>query len=138
MFDIESLSWIALSMLKLQYSIIASIFFYFSWKSIFLTFIGGFLDVYLITQLGRDIERFLIKKFPGKFKRFSRKNRLLARFRRRWGIVGISFITPMVLGIPLGIIICLGITTNKWLIIKYMTLSILFWMTILLLIKLFM
>ena len=125
-------------MLKLQYSIIASIFFYFSWKSIFLTFIGGFLDVYLITQLGRDIERFLIKKFPGKFKRFSRKNRLLARFRRRWGIVGISFITPMVLGIPLGIIICLGITTNKWLIIKYMTLSILFWMTILLLIKLFM
>jgi hypothetical protein len=137
-FDIESLSWIALSMLKLQYSIIASIFFYFSWKSIFLTFIGGFLDVYLITQLGRDIERFLIKKFPGKFKRFSRKNRLLARFRRRWGIVGISFITPMVLGIPLGIIICLGITTNKWLIIKYMTLSILFWMTILLLIKLFM
>ena len=125
-------------MLKLQYSIIASIFFYFSWISIFLTFIGGFLDVYLITQMGRDIERFLIKKFPGKFKRFSRKNRLLARFRRRWGIVGISFITPMVLGIPLGIIICLGITSNKWLIIKYMTLSILFWMTILLLIKLLM
>jgi len=137
-FEIESLSWIALSMLKLQYSIIASIFFYFSWKSIFLTFIGGFLDVYLITQLGRDIERFLIKKFPGKFKRFSRKNRLLAKFRRRWGIFGISFITPMVLGIPLGIIICLGITTNKWLIIKYMTLSILSWMTMLLLIKLLM
>ena len=136
MFDIESLSWVALSMLKLQYSIIASVFFYFSWKSIFLTFIGGFLDVYLVTQLGRDIERFLIKKFPGKFKRFSRKNRLLAKFRRRWGIFGISFITPMILGVPLGVIICLGITTNKWLIIRYMTLSILFWMTILLLIKL--
>jgi hypothetical protein len=135
-FDIESLSWVALSMLKLQYSIIASVFFYFSWKSIFLTFIGGFLDVYLVTQLGRDIERFLIKKFPGKFKRFSRKNRLLAKFRRRWGIFGISFITPMILGVPLGVIICLGITTNKWLIIRYMTLSILFWMTILLLIKL--
>ena len=122
--------WIIFSMLKLQYAMIASTLIDFSFLYSTLTIIGGILGVYIFTQLGRDFEKLIIVKFPKRFKKFSRKNRFLAKLRRKWGIWGISFLTPILLGIPLGVFISLTITTNKWSVIKPMSISIIFWISL--------
>lgn len=98
-----------------------------SWLFILITLLGGLFGVVIFTQIGYDIEKWVIRKFPKKFKRFSFKNRLLVKLRRRGGIIGISFLTPILLGIPLGVALCLTLTTDKKSVIKPMIISLLLW-----------
>lgn len=123
----KEIFWMIFSIFEIKYSIILSTIIDFSFLYILYTIIGGILGVYIFTQLGRDIEKLLVKRFPKWFKKFSRKNRILAKLRRKWGIWGISFLTPIILGIPIGVAVSLTLTTNKWSIIKPMSFSILFW-----------
>jgi len=118
--------WIILSMLKYQFCLIASTVAQ-SWILLLLTLLGGILGIIIFTQIGYDLEKWIVKKFPKWFKRFTLKNRILVGLRRRWGILGISFLTPVLLGIPVGVALCLTLTTDKRKIIRPMILSLIVW-----------
>jgi membrane protein YqaA with SNARE-associated domain len=113
-------------MLKYQFCLITSTVTQ-SWILLLLTLLGGILGIIIFTQIGYDLEKWLVKKFPKWFKRFTLKNRILVRLRRRWGIWGISFLTPVLLGIPVGVALCLTLTTDKRKIIRPMILSLIVW-----------
>jgi len=98
--------------------------------------IGGIIGIIIFTQIGLDLEKWLVKKFPKWFKRFTLKNRILVKLRRNFGIWGISFLTPILLGIPVGVALCLTLTTDKRKIIKPMIFSLVVWTSIFLLLVL--
>jgi len=119
--------WFFLSILKFQYCMtISTIFMDNNWF-IFDTYIGGLFGVFLFTQLGDKIQRFLLNRFPNKFKRFSRKNRFIVKLRRLVGVTGISFLTPILLGIPLGVMILTTMTNKKSVIYLNMLISLSVW-----------
>jgi len=118
--------WMILSMIKYQFCLITSTVVQ-SWLLLLLTLIGGIIGIVIFTQIGYDLEKWLVKKFPKWFKRFTLKNRILVKLRRNWGIWGISFLTPILLGIPVGVALCLTLTTDKRKIIKPMVLSLVSW-----------
>lgn len=62
-----------------------------------------------------------------KKKIFNPRNRRLVRIWSEWGILGIAFITPVLLSIPLGTIITTRLVHNKKKVFIYMFCSILFW-----------
>jgi len=113
-------------MIKYQFCLITSTVVQ-SWLLLLLTLIGGIIGIVIFTQIGYDLEKWLVKKFPKWFKRFTLKNRILVKLRRNWGIWGISFLTPILLGIPVGVALCLTLTTDKRKIIKPMVLSLVSW-----------
>lgn len=118
--------WIIFSIFKYPLSLFTSLIsgscLYFS-----LTLIGGIIGIVLFTQIGSRFEKWLVRRFPKRFKRFSFKNRMLVKLRRNWGVWGIAFLTPMVLGIPVGVGLALALTTSKTKIIKSMIVSIVIW-----------
>lgn len=116
--------------LKFQFALFYSTIVATSPVLILETLIGGFLAVSLFSFMGTKIERFILKKFPNKFKRFSRKNRILSRLRKMGGIHGISFLTPVLLGIPVGVLLCLTMTTDRKRIVAPMFASITFWIIV--------
>lgn len=122
--------WIIISGLKFQFALFYSAIVATSPLLILETLIGGFLCVSLFSFLGSKIERYIIQRFPGRFKRFSRKNRILSRIRRMGGINGIAFLTPVLLGIPVGVLICLTLTTDRKKIITPMFASVGFWIIV--------
>lgn len=124
-----------LSMIKYQFCLITATVA----QSLFLlllTMIGGIIGIIIFTQIGLDLERWLVNKFPNWFKRFTFKNRILVKLRRNFGIWGISFLTPILLGIPVGVALCLTLTTDKRKIIRPMIFSLVIWTLIFLLLVL--
>lgn len=118
--------WVVLSMIKYQFCLITATVAQ-SWLLLLLTLIGGLIGIVIFTQIGYDLEKWLVKKFPKLFKKFTFKNRILVKLRRSWGILGISFLTPILLGIPVGVALCLTLTTDKRKIIRPMALSLVCW-----------
>ena len=127
--------WVILAILKFEFSIVTATIAH-SPLLILCSIFGGILGIVLFTQIGYDVEKWLVKKFPNRFKKFSWKNRHLVRIRRRWGIWGIAFLSPILLGPPIGSLLCLSLTTDKMKIIKSMVISLLAWSLIFLVIGL--
>ena len=127
--------WVILSMLKFEFSIVTATIAH-SPLLVISSMIGGILSVILFTQIVSNIERWLVKKFPKRFRKFSWKNRHLVRIRRKWGIWGISLLSPVLLGIPVGILLCLNLTTDKMKIIRPMVASVIGWSLVFLVISL--
>jgi hypothetical protein len=113
------------------------------WETILATVIGGisgvFFFVFLSEKLVIFFRRFQSAKnsmqgnhssAPQK-KKFSRYSRFLVRFSRRFGLLGLAFITPSILSIPLGTFISSRLNDkfvrNKPRLIIYLIASVLFW-----------
>lgn len=72
------------------------------------------------------------KRKPGKVvKRFTRKNRFLAKFRRTYGFWGIIISTPLFLTIPLGAFLAGKYYARRRFLVFYMILSIVGWAAVL-------
>ncbi len=67
-------------------------------------------------------EPVIIKK-----KIFTKRNRLLVKLKVKYGLMGIAFLTPVLLSIPIGTFIATKLVTNKKKIILYMSVSVVFW-----------
>ena len=122
-----SIFWIIMSMLRFEVVLITSTLIIHSPVTTIETLIGGILGIVLFTQLGVDIEKWIAKRFSRKFKKFSWKNRMLVKLRRRWGLWGIALLTPIIIGIPIGVLLSIPLTTDKMKIIKPMVVSVIFW-----------
>ncbi len=67
------------------------------------------------------------KKTVPKPKVFTKRNRKLVTIWRRYGLMGIAFITPVVISIPIGTIVACRLVHDKKKIFLYMFVSIMFW-----------
>lgn len=124
------LVWILLSILKFQVTMVTSTIFSNSVPMTIESLIGGLLGIIIFTYIGVSLEKWIIKKYPNKFKKFSWRNRKLAILRKKGGIFWISILTPILIGIPIGVLLCSTLTTDKMSIIKPMVISVFIWTSI--------
>jgi hypothetical protein len=60
-------------------------------------------------------------------KKFTRKNKLIVRVKRRFGLIGIAFLTPLLLSIPIGCFLSVRYFKVKHKILIHMYVSVIFW-----------
>ena len=95
------------------------------WETAIFTALGMIASVILFTQIGEIVKNKIQGnlKRKGKYKLFSRKNRRLVRIWKKFGIVGIAFLTPLLLTPIGGTIIALSFGVKRRYIFLYMTIS---------------
>lgn len=92
---------------------------------------GGMLGVFIYLYLWDFI--LLIKKKIVKPKphvvhiKINKKIRRIVHFSRTWGIYGIALVTPTIISMPVGTLICRAIEKSKWHIKLVMFFSLSFW-----------
>ena len=122
-------------------------------ESVVYCVVGGMLGVWFFTffslelQIGINwIRRKILRAFNGtrlivrpgheedlvhpvnqQRKVFSKRSRRFVKLWRRYGMVGVSFLTPVILSIPVGTVVLNLFEDNKVRIFIYMFVSVLFW-----------
>lgn len=91
--------------------------------------IGMMVTVTLVTFFGNYIGQFFSNIFRRKTKKkvFTKSNRLAIKVRRRFGLIGISFLTPILFSPILGAILAIAFRYQKKEIILNMLLSACVW-----------
>lgn len=93
-----------------------------------LTILGMMTTVYIFTYFGTHIRHFSQRVFASKDRKiFTRKNRKYVRIWLKYGVPGMSFLTPVLLSPLGGAILVNAFGGKKRDIIKYMWMSSLFW-----------
>ncbi len=78
-----------------------------------------------------EITYLIVDEKEPKKKVFTSRSRKFVRLWKKYGLFGVSFLTPVVISIPLGTIILNAFEDNKQKIFLYMFFSILFWAVLL-------
>ncbi len=100
--------------------------------TVILTIAGMMTSVTLFTFLGEYVRVWYFKKFQKKDSRvFTRKKRTMVRVWRRFGMIGVAMLTPVILSPIGGTIIAVSFGEDKWRIFIYMLLSSILWSLIL-------
>ncbi len=92
--------------------------------------IGGTLGAFIFIWSAKYIKIGFRKLFPKKAKEkriFTKKNRMIVRIKRSYGLIGIAFITPPLLSMPIGTIIAATMYKNKTRVFTVLFASVLFW-----------
>lgn len=93
-----------------------------------LTILGMMTTVYLFTYFGTYIRHFTQSIFRSKDKKiFTKKNRKYVQLWLKYGVAGMSFLTPVLLSPLGGAILVNAFGGRKKDIIKYMWMSSIFW-----------
>ena len=102
-------------------------------KSILVTTLGGMAGVAFFVYLKKLLLLFPFlqrrKNTDGRI-RFTRKKRMIVRLKNSVGLVGIAFLTPVFLSVPLGTIAALLLGVKKGQLFLAMLIAFLFWSTI--------
>lgn len=92
---------------------------------------GGMIGVFIYLYLWEFIlliKAKLVRPKPHIIHIKINKNiRKMVHFSRTWGIYGIAFVTPTIISMPVGTLICRAIEKNKWHIKLVMFLSLSLW-----------
>lgn len=94
------------------------------------TSVGAIAGMISFTYLSAWILKIFAIKFPKKIstkKNITRKNKLIINVKNRFGLIGVAFLTPLILSIPIGSFLAVRYFGNKPRIMIYMTCSILLW-----------
>ncbi len=110
------------------------------WKATFITSIGGWIGVFFFYYAGVKflvwwqhgvalLKSFFIKKSiqSKKKKVFTRSSRFIIRIKMRFGIIGIAFITPSLISIPIGSIVAANFYKKKKGVLLYFIISVFIW-----------
>jgi hypothetical protein len=116
-------------------------------QSLLYTTIGGTAGIFVFAFLGDIIRRYwryftmlFVAPFSRKTykqlvhqkgNRFNRRKRLVVRIKDRFGLLGIAFVTPCIISIPIGTILAINIYKNKKKVILYLLGSLLIWSLVL-------
>lgn len=93
-----------------------------------LTILGMMTTVYIFTYFGTHIRHFSQRIFRSKDKKvFTKKNRKYVELWLKYGVAGMSFLTPVLLSPLGGAILVNAFGGRKKDIIKYMWMSSIFW-----------
>ena len=139
-----------ISGIKFLFAPIISIGYGFNYfQTVIFTTVGGisgilffyFLSKWLIRQYYRycpgifayftgekidDAQRILDSEKPLK-KKFTRKNKLIINIRNKYGLLGIIFLTPVLLSIPIGAFLAQKYYSKKSSVLVYMSISVILW-----------
>lgn len=102
-------------------------------KAFVITSCGGILGVIIFVNSSEYLlikwkERKSHHKKITPFKRnFTRKNKIIVHTKRRFGLIGIAFLTPLLLSIPIGSFIALRYFKNKKRVLVYLFGAVIFW-----------
>lgn len=96
---------------------------------ILLTSLGMMFTVYLFTFFGATLRK-VLSGFTKKKKKFTKKNRQFVKLWNTYGLIGVCFLTPLILTPPGGAILVNLLEKNKKKIITWMWLSALGWSTL--------
>ena len=102
-------------------------------KSFIVTCAGGFFGVYTFVNVSDYILEKIQKRKKEKHKietpkkKFTHKNKIIVITKRRFGLVGIAFLTPLFLSIPIGSFIAMRYFKNKHKVLVYLFCSVIFW-----------
>jgi len=98
--------------------------------SVIITVAGMMTTVLLFTFLGEQIRTKFLKKYFKPRKVFTPRNRKFVKVWRKYGELGISFLTPILLSPPGGSIIAMALGGSRKKTIGYMLLWSIVWTTI--------
>jgi len=106
-------------------------------KVMAVTISGGIAGVFFFTFLSERLILSYKKIKPGLIKganqkskpkrKFTITNKTIVWVKLRLGLIGLAFITPIIISIPLGVFLAVRYFKNRNLIWRYMILSIVFW-----------
>lgn len=104
-------------------------------ESVTVTSLGGFTGVTFFVLMSEKVVARIKKRRLNRIhelhlqkkKAFTRRNKMIVRVKKRFGLLGIAFLTPLLLSIPIGCFIAVRYFHQKHKILVYMFLSILFW-----------
>lgn len=111
----------------------AILLFKFNFLKVFLvTTISGFTSNVLFTYFSAAILKWWDgykerKQLFAKKKVFTKANRRIIKIKKRFGLVGLAFITPIFPGIPVGAFIAERFYKKKIKVIMYLNVSVVFW-----------
>jgi uncharacterized membrane protein len=99
-----------------------------TWVETFIfTVLGMMTTVLLLSLLGENARKRLLKKFSKKKKLFTPKNRRMVKMWRRYGLKGVAFLTPVFLSPIIGTVMAISFGEPTKRIFFYMLGSALFW-----------
>jgi len=101
-----------------------------SWEIIVITVAGLMTSVVIFNFLGERIKEHVLPIFIKKPKKFSPKTRRMVRLWRRYGIIGVCFLTPLVLSPPGGAFLVATVGAPRKQVFLYMLIFGLMWATI--------
>jgi uncharacterized membrane protein len=95
------------------------------------TVLGMMSTVVILSVLGTPaklaLDKLYVFVYRKKRKIFSPRNRQVVKIWRKYGMVGVAFLTPLLLSPPFGTLIAVSFGEKKWKIMSYMLVSGLFW-----------
>lgn len=94
-------------------------------ETIIFNVLGMMTTVFIVSFVGRKIKLALFKK--RKRKLFTTRNRRLVSVWRKWGLIGIAFLTPLIFSPIVGASVAASFGEKTGKIAFYMLLSALFW-----------
>ncbi len=72
------------------------------WETVVLVWIGGYFSATVFFWAAKEISSYFQKRRKKKKKVFTKINRTVIRIKWRFGMVGLSFVVPIFLSIPIG------------------------------------
>lgn len=107
--------------------------------SILANLAGGAIGLLIFINFGSFItKKYYEIKFRNKtYHRFNRWNKFLVKVRKSMGLLGIAFLSPILLTLPVGTMLALQITGNKMKIFVYMFACCIFWSSVFFILSLY-
>ena len=97
------------------------------WETVGITILGMMTTITIISTVGPGFRKWSEKSFRINPKLFTKRNRRFVRFWKKYGLFGVSFLTPVVFSPVLGALLVNAFGGSKKKIITYMLLSAIFW-----------
>jgi hypothetical protein len=129
---IDYLVVFAMSMFKFIFGCVGGAVRDFSYfETVLVTVLGMMTSVVIFTFFGIAIRNWFFKAFPRKRKIFSKRNRRIVKIWRKYGIIGVAFLTPVLFSPILGTLIAVSFGEDKKRIFFHMLWSAILWAVIL-------
>ncbi len=106
------------------------------WETLLIGSLGGILGTVLFTFVTEALlklyMRLLNTLFPNRIKRnFTWFNRFVVRIKKTFGLIGIAFIAPPLMSIPVGVFLGVRFFGDRLKVITWMSLSVVAWIPVL-------
>lgn len=98
------------------------------WETVIITILGMMTSVIIVSLFGQGFRNWLDKIFRRNRKLFTKRNRRFVILWRKYGLFGVSFLTPLVFSPVIGALLVNAFGGgSKKKIITYMLISAIFW-----------
>ena len=97
------------------------------WETVGITILGMMTTITIISTFGPGFRKWIDKIFRRNRKLFTKRNRRFVSFWKKYGLFGVSFLTPVVFSPVIGALLVNAFGGSKKKIIAYMLISAIFW-----------